>query len=69
MRLVLPGRPGCGRSDARSEASLLDWAREVEELADEPGFGRFAVFGVSAGHSIDYRHIDEILADLAGALR
>jgi pimeloyl-ACP methyl ester carboxylesterase len=47
--LVLPDRPGCGRSDSHPSATFLDWARDVEELADSLGVGTFAVFGVSAG--------------------
>ncbi len=49
VRLVLPDRPGCGRSDPRPAGTLLDFAHDVEELADRLGVDRFAVFGVSAG--------------------
>jgi pimeloyl-ACP methyl ester carboxylesterase len=49
VRLVLPDRPGFGRSDPHPGAELLDWPRDIAELADVLGVGRFAVFGVSAG--------------------
>jgi pimeloyl-ACP methyl ester carboxylesterase len=49
VRLVMPDRPGCGRSDPHLAGSLLDYARDVRELADQLGVERFAVFGVSAG--------------------
>jgi pimeloyl-ACP methyl ester carboxylesterase len=49
VALVMPDRPGFGLSDANPEGTLLDWARDVGELADQLGARRFAVFGVSAG--------------------
>ncbi len=49
VRLILPDRPGYGLSDTHPSATLLDWARDVEELADALRFDRFAVFGVSGG--------------------
>jgi pimeloyl-ACP methyl ester carboxylesterase len=49
IRYLLLDRPGFGRSDPRSGRTLLDWARDVEELADRLGLGAFDVVGVSAG--------------------
>lgn len=49
VRLVMPDRPGFGLSDDHPGGTLLDWAADVGELADELGAERFAVFGVSAG--------------------
>jgi len=49
VRLVLVDRPGSGRSDPHPGAALLDWPRDIAELADALGVGRFSVFGVSAG--------------------
>jgi pimeloyl-ACP methyl ester carboxylesterase len=49
VRLVMPDRPGFGRSDAQPERTLLDWPRDVAELATSLGAARFAVFGASAG--------------------
>jgi pimeloyl-ACP methyl ester carboxylesterase len=49
VRLVLVDRPGYGMSDLHPGRTLLDWPRDVEELADALGIGRFAVFGMSGG--------------------
>jgi pimeloyl-ACP methyl ester carboxylesterase len=49
VRLVLPDRPGFGLSDPHMSGTLLDWAQDVEELANSLQFHRFAVFGVSGG--------------------
>jgi pimeloyl-ACP methyl ester carboxylesterase len=49
VRLVAPDRPGLGASDPDPGRSLLDWARDVEHLADHLGLDRFAVYGWSAG--------------------
>jgi len=49
VRLLLVDRPGLGRSDPRTGRTLLDWAEDVEALADRLGLGCFAVFGVSGG--------------------
>ena len=49
VRLILPDRPGFGRSDPQPGRSLLDWPDDVAALADALGLGRFAVVGISAG--------------------
>ncbi len=49
LRLVLPQRPGFGASDSQPGRTLLDFATDLEQLADRLGLGRFAVVGVSAG--------------------
>jgi pimeloyl-ACP methyl ester carboxylesterase len=49
VRLVLVDRPGYGLSDLQPERTLLDWPRDVAELADALDIGRFAVFGMSGG--------------------
>lgn len=49
VRLILPDRPGYGLSDTHPGCTLLDWARDVEEVANALRFDRFAVFGVSGG--------------------
>src|SRR5437016_721931 len=48
-RLILPDRPGYGLSDFHPDQRLLDWPRDVEELADALQLDRFAVVGVSGG--------------------
>jgi pimeloyl-ACP methyl ester carboxylesterase len=48
-RLVAWDRPGHGLSSPRRDASILDHAADVEELADALGLDRFAVLGYSGG--------------------
>jgi pimeloyl-ACP methyl ester carboxylesterase len=49
IRLLLPQRPGFGASDPHRGRTLLDFAGDVDQLADALGLDRFAVVGVSAG--------------------
>jgi pimeloyl-ACP methyl ester carboxylesterase len=49
VRLILVDRPGYGLSDEQPERTLLDWPRDIAELADGLGIDRFAVFGMSGG--------------------
>jgi pimeloyl-ACP methyl ester carboxylesterase len=49
VRVICPDRPGYGLSDFKRRRSILDWADDVEELADALGIERFAVAGVSGG--------------------
>ncbi|HEX2505951.1 MAG TPA: alpha/beta hydrolase [Gaiellaceae bacterium] len=49
VRLILVDRPGYGLSDLQPGRSLLDWPRDVAELADELALDRFSVFGMSGG--------------------
>ncbi len=49
VRLLAPERPGFGLSEPQPGRRLLDWAADVEELADQLGLERFAVIGVSGG--------------------
>ena len=49
LRLIVPDRPGYGISDPKPDRVLLDWARDVAELADHLGIQTFAVGGVSGG--------------------
>lgn len=49
VRLVLVDRPGYGLSDFQPRRTLLDWPRDVAEVADHLGFDRFSVFGMSGG--------------------
>jgi pimeloyl-ACP methyl ester carboxylesterase len=48
-RFVQPDRPGYGRSDFHPNLTLLEWARDVAELAESLGLDRFAVVGTSGG--------------------
>jgi pimeloyl-ACP methyl ester carboxylesterase len=49
VRMVAPERPGQGLSDFQPERSMLDWAHDVEALADHLHLERFAVMGISGG--------------------
>ena len=49
VRLIHPDRPGYGLSDYQPGRMVLDWPRDVAELADVLGLERFALFGVSGG--------------------
>lgn len=59
IRLVVPDRPGYGRSGHRAGRRLLDWPQDVEQLADSLGLARFAVVGVSGGgpHAAACAHV------------
>lgn len=51
VRLIMPDRPGIGRSDPLEGRTLADWPKDVEALAEALGISSFAVVGVSAGGS------------------
>lgn len=47
--LVTVDRPGYGQSRPQPGRTLLDWPRDVAALADELGWRRFVVAGISGG--------------------
>ncbi len=49
VRLIMPERPGIGRSDVKEARSIADWPSDVVALSRALGIERFAVVGVSAG--------------------
>lgn len=49
LRLIALDRPGFGQSDFVSEYGLLDYAADVEYLADHLGISRFGLLGWSSG--------------------
>ena len=49
VRLIAVDRPGCGWSDPRPERLLVEWAVDVDQLADTLGLERFSVLGWSSG--------------------
>lgn len=49
VRLIAPDRPGYGHSSYDPHRRLVDWPRDVAELADHLGLERFGVFGISGG--------------------
>lgn len=48
-RVIAPDRPGFGLSDFQPRRKIMDWARDVEALADALEIERFAVLGYSGG--------------------
>ncbi len=51
VRLLVPDRPGIGRSDPLEGRTLADWPKDVEALADALEISTFGVVGASAGGS------------------
>jgi pimeloyl-ACP methyl ester carboxylesterase len=49
VRIIALDRPGYGLSDFQPGRTLLDWPRDVAEVADLLGLERFAVLGSSGG--------------------
>jgi pimeloyl-ACP methyl ester carboxylesterase len=49
VRLIIPDRPGIGRSDPLEGRALADWPEDVEALTDELQISSFGVIGVSSG--------------------
>ncbi|CAH1221899.1 Non-heme chloroperoxidase [Paenibacillus plantiphilus] len=49
IRLIATDRPGFGTSDNKPGRSLLHWADDIVQLADQLGIGQFAVLGASGG--------------------
>ncbi|MDE3095708.1 MAG: alpha/beta hydrolase [Chloroflexota bacterium] len=49
VRVIAPDRPGFGLSDPQRGRRILDWPRDVVQLADGLGVERFAVVGISGG--------------------
>ena len=49
VRLVVPDRPGFGRSDPQPGRRVVDWPADVAVLLDHLGVDRFAVLSLSGG--------------------
>jgi pimeloyl-ACP methyl ester carboxylesterase len=49
VRVITPDRPGYGLSSRHPGSHLLDWAADVEQLADSLGLERFGVTALSGG--------------------
>lgn len=49
VRLIIPDRPGIGRSDPNEGWTLADWPKDVDALADALDIPTLAIVGVSAG--------------------
>jgi len=49
LRIIVPDRPGMGRSDYQPGRRIVDWPEDVLALAAALGLDAFAVFGSSGG--------------------
>ncbi len=49
LHVITPERPGYGISDPEPERNIMDWATDVEELANQLGINHFHVAGGSGG--------------------
>jgi pimeloyl-ACP methyl ester carboxylesterase len=49
VRLIMPDRPGIGRSDPLPGRTLADWPNDVQALADALEISNFGVVGISGG--------------------
>jgi pimeloyl-ACP methyl ester carboxylesterase len=49
VRIIVPDRPGMGRSDFQRGRRIVDWPNDVLELASALGLDTFAVLGSSGG--------------------
>lgn len=49
LRVIVPDRPGYGLSDPAPGRTIINWATDVEELADHLDLGRFHIAGASGG--------------------
>jgi pimeloyl-ACP methyl ester carboxylesterase len=49
LRVIIPDRPGIGRSDHQPHRRIVDWPDDVLDLAQALGLERFAVLGSSGG--------------------
>src|SRR5262245_63314151 len=48
-QVIIPDRPGIGRSDPKHDRSVLSWADDVRALVDGLNLDTFAVIGSSGG--------------------
>ena len=49
IKIIAPDRPGIGKSSPHPERSFVDWADDVDQLADALHIQQFSVFGLSGG--------------------
>jgi pimeloyl-ACP methyl ester carboxylesterase len=49
LRVIVPDRPGIGRSDPKPDRTILSWAHDAAALADALNVNRFGVVGYSGG--------------------
>jgi pimeloyl-ACP methyl ester carboxylesterase len=66
VRFICPDRPGMGLSDYQKDRSILDWPKDVLELAKHLGYDKFYVLGGSGGGPYAYACAYEIPEYLKG---
>lgn len=49
VKIITPDRPGYGLSTYQPERSLVEWGRDVVQLADILGLDTFGIIGISGG--------------------
>ncbi len=49
LRLIVPDRPGYGRSDPLDGRTLLGWSQDLVQLADHLGIRQFGLMGIMLG--------------------
>ncbi|MDI6616323.1 MAG: alpha/beta fold hydrolase [Syntrophaceae bacterium] len=49
FRIIAPDRPGVAQSDFRPGWTVLEYARDMADLADHLGIGSFGAIGISGG--------------------
>jgi pimeloyl-ACP methyl ester carboxylesterase len=49
LRVIVPDRPGVGRSQQQTNRRIMDWPNDVRDLADALGLATFGVLGSSGG--------------------
>ncbi|UOF91043.1 alpha/beta hydrolase [Fodinisporobacter ferrooxydans] len=49
IRVIAPERPGYGLSDPKPDRTILDWAGDVQQLANHLRIERFSLVGISGG--------------------
>ena len=49
IRIIAPDRPGIGLSSFQENRSFLDWAKDIEHLANHLELKAFSIFGLSGG--------------------
>lgn len=49
IRIIAPDRPGIGLSSFQENRSFLDWAKDIEHLANHLELKTFSIFGLSGG--------------------
>jgi pimeloyl-ACP methyl ester carboxylesterase len=54
VRIISPDRPGIRGSTLQPNRKLVDWPRDLEQLADHLGIGRFHIFAISGGAPYAY---------------